>query len=194
MLRSRRSILIACGVFGSLSFVLALTGTSRHWGHYPWMHAWELLAGCALAAWSPRGGPRLALFGVAAVIAALSTSRLFPLVAPEQVLLTCLAAAGTAAFISAAHTDSVVVQAASAPWVAWIGRISYPGYLAHIPVYAALAHLFHDTPLMRATVALPVVLLVAALIHHGVERPVLRWSRRRNRIHRLIHQTAVPTG
>jgi peptidoglycan/LPS O-acetylase OafA/YrhL len=71
----------------------------------------------------------------------------------------------------------------------WLGRISYPLYLIHMPVQRllmlalapALSHHAVTFALLWGPAAILVPLMVAAALHHWVETPCWQWSRDRAR-------------
>lgn len=71
------------------------------------------------------------------------------------------------------------------PLLAWLGHISFGIYLWHFQVFRLLILLFPTvwgTPQMSLVglfVALSLTLIMAALGHSLIERPVMRWGARR---------------
>ncbi|WP_460368992.1 acyltransferase family protein, partial [Actinocorallia lasiicapitis] len=63
--------------------------------------------------------------------------------------------------------------------VLWIGRVSYPLYLWHWPVWVYLGTVYPGwAPAQRVAVALAASFVLAALTYHLLERPIQRSSPR----------------
>jgi peptidoglycan/LPS O-acetylase OafA/YrhL len=63
--------------------------------------------------------------------------------------------------------------------VAWLGLISYGIYLWHVPLILALHR--HSASTWVVFLALPMAIAAAAVSFYLVERPILRWVRRKDR-------------
>ena len=135
----RRPGLILIGVgLASLALSIMLSTTHpRAAFYFSFSRSWELLLGAWLAATNvkdfvPRRFiPALQWVGLAMIgIAAASYDRLTPFPG-FAALLPCF---GTALLIAWSHLQSRVVVALSNPALVWVGLISYPLYLWHLPL------------------------------------------------------------
>jgi peptidoglycan/LPS O-acetylase OafA/YrhL len=63
------------------------------------------------------------------------------------------------------------------PWIRMLGVLSYAMYLVHTTVIR-LVQLWTDSPLLLTIVAAAATLLVAYLLHRGVELPFIAWRKR----------------
>lgn len=70
-------------------------------------------------------------------------------------------------------------------WIAWVGRVSYPLYLVHVPVMLAVAATWRWEPgagqataWLRGAFVVLLSLAVSALLHRWVEQPAIRFGRR----------------
>lgn len=62
----------------------------------------------------------------------------------------------------------------------YLGDISYGIYLWHLTVILVLKERLHDQPLLALTVTVPTVLLLSAASWHWLEKPAIRWSKKRS--------------
>jgi peptidoglycan/LPS O-acetylase OafA/YrhL len=138
-----RPLLITMCVVGALSFAAALwlTDVSQPWAFFSMpTRLWEFaLGGVVAVVLSDRGGPtgrRAALLqgvGLAAVaigVVAYDQATPYPGVAA---LLPALGA--VALVVGGQHAgDGAISRWLSAPWLRWLGRMSYAWYLWHWPL------------------------------------------------------------
>lgn len=59
----------------------------------------------------------------------------------------------------------------------WLGKISYPVYLLHVPVLLLVFQQWQFTGLGAAVLAISITLLASTGLHHWVERPCIAWGR-----------------
>ena len=88
---------------------------------------------------------------------------------------------GLALLIAAIIARPGRVRALSAGPAKWLGTISYGLYLVHFPVIVGLRMTGHWPPTLAAQLALVTAITVplSAALWFGVERPAIRWARRR---------------
>lgn len=60
----------------------------------------------------------------------------------------------------------------------WLGRVSYPVYLLHVPVILAVFQNWKLTGWPGLCLALALLGVISALLHHGVERPCIALGKR----------------
>lgn len=138
--------------------------------YLPQYRAYELLVGVLLATISFKPTPKLALIAAGAGIAAMAgaiigfnSGTLFPGLAA---LLPCV---GTALVIWAGGQPTVVSSGLSVPYMAWLGRISYPMYLVHWPLIVFGRIVMPAGTWKFAAFILLVSVILAAVIHDLVE-------------------------
>ncbi|MBN9508697.1 MAG: acyltransferase [Alphaproteobacteria bacterium] len=134
--------------------------------------------------WRERWQPRWALAPVVGVALAYLLTGNPPLVIWSAVLLAILQPRGVG--------SAVVRRVLEAPPVMWLGRISYPIYLVHNMVLTAAllglervgAARFGQWPFVAMLAALTFggTLVVASLLHRGIEMPCIALGRRRARV------------
>jgi peptidoglycan/LPS O-acetylase OafA/YrhL len=175
---SRRPGLVLVGV-GLASFALSVmlsTTYPRAAFYFSFSRAWELLLGAWLAATNVsdfvprRFVPALQWVGLAMIgFAAVSYDRLTPFPG-FAALLPCF---GTTLLIAWSHLQSRIVAALSNPALVWVGLISYPLYLWHLPllVLGRLHLLREPAPHEIALIYLAAVVLAAATWHF-IEKPI----------------------
>jgi peptidoglycan/LPS O-acetylase OafA/YrhL len=157
---------------------------------YPHTRAWELLAGCALAAFAPRLvpriGPRLAAAagwgGVGLLLLAGAAATFVPRITALPMAVTCAtAAAGTVLIlVAAADGGGRVSRLLSVGPARRLGDWSYGMYLYH----PAVIHLIQlIAPALPAVVLVPTVLSgtagVAWCSRTAMELPVQHWVKGR---------------
>ena len=174
----RRPGLVLIGV-GLASFALSVMLSTTHPRaafYFSFSRAWELLLGAWLAAtnvrdFAPRRFiPALQWVGLAMIgVAAVSYDRLTPFPG-FAALLPCF---GTTLLIAWSHLQSRIVAALSNPALVWVGLISYPLYLWHLPllVLARLYLLREPAPHEIALLYLTAVVLAAATWRF-IEKPI----------------------
>jgi peptidoglycan/LPS O-acetylase OafA/YrhL len=60
------------------------------------------------------------------------------------------------------------------PVLRWLGRVSYPLYLIHVPVHLVILELFPTLDLAAtATLGILATLVLAAIMHHAIELPLV---------------------
>lgn len=163
-------LILAVASFALASFVVSVRPSAAFY-LLP-TRGWELLAGCALAAYESRGrtfrmssrmSSALSIYGLGMVLAAmLLLDRLTP-VPGVSVLPVVL---GAALVIACGRADNVVSRVLSLKPFVLIGAISYSLYLWHQPVIAFARLRFHDfsVGVSLACVALSVVLATVTLV------------------------------
>lgn len=179
LLRSfRRTGLVLSGV-GLASFTLSVvlsTTYPRAAFYFSFSRAWELLLGAWLASTNVRHSvprrfiPALQWAGLAMIGgAAVSYDRLIPFPG-FAALLPCL---GAALLIAWSHLQSRIITALSNPALVWVGLISYPLYLWHLPllVLARYDLLREPAPHEIALLYLAAAALAAATWHF-IEKPI----------------------
>lgn len=72
---------------------------------------------------------------------------------------------------------SIAAKALSAPWLVYVGKLSYAIYLWHYGLAVVLRH--ELTPALSFPITLVAATALSALSFHYVETPCLAWSRRR---------------
>ena len=84
--------------------------------------------------------------------------------------------------VSNAPTNQSIFQSilSSRP-LAYIGRISYGLYIFHVPVFCTLRSFFFMQGMALSLLTVVLSGVLAALSYHGLETPVISWSRRRFR-------------
>jgi len=170
-----RAVLPAVALAGAVSFALALWLAPR-WPLAAFYllptRMWELMLGaaCALLPRTPRPDGRLALAGLAAIIAGFGVIGPF---SPAPGPLFLLPTLGTALVLLFADARTAAGRVLAARPLAALGLISFGLYLWHQPVLA-FARYLHFGPLppwaLAAAVALSVAL--AAASYRWIEQPV----------------------
>jgi peptidoglycan/LPS O-acetylase OafA/YrhL len=176
--RSRPRVILVVAMLASAASMIALP---RDW--LP-MHAYALLAGCALALAGPVTRrwwlvPLGAVGLIASIAVAPDFSQIFvygPMIAvPSAVLLVAGAAGG----------DRVLAL----PPLRFVGRISYAVYLWHVPLIK-LAHATHTGEPALRPVAISFVVATASTLL--LEEPLRRgWKRRQGHADRERRQASV---
>jgi peptidoglycan/LPS O-acetylase OafA/YrhL len=164
---------------GLASLALSVMLSTRHPQaafYFSVSRVWELLLGSWIAATQVRDFvprrfiPALQLIGAAMIgVAAVSYDRLTPFPG-FPALLPCF---GTALLIAWSHLQSRIVVGLSNPALVWVGLISFPLYLWHLPllVLARLYLLREPAPHEIALLYLTAVLLAAATWRF-IEKPI----------------------
>jgi peptidoglycan/LPS O-acetylase OafA/YrhL len=174
--KSRRRVAIAAALLALLSVVAAevLARTDRDFAYYILLpRAFELLAGCAFAIWSP---PAWRWSGAVALVSALAIGASAVLLNGASTFPGFLAlplVLGSLGLIWSGQTPgSLAARILSASLPNYCGRISYSLYLWHWPLLS-LAHYKLERPLggleASAVVAAAVAVSAASLV--WVERP-----------------------
>lgn len=135
--------------------------------------AWEFLVGTLVAIVSNRLSSRsseaLALLGLAGIVCSLT---LYTKAIAFPGSFALLAALGTAAII-ASGPSTTVSSVLGSSWFTYIGRISYPLYLAHWPINTFASQIYgRDYTIQVRLFMLLLSVMAAVVIYHGVERPV----------------------
>jgi peptidoglycan/LPS O-acetylase OafA/YrhL len=161
-------------VVASLGACIVLSRESAATAFFlPHTRAWELLAG-AMLVWLP---PLAARWRHAASgLGALAIAGACVLYDGSLTYPGALALAPTlgAALLIAAGPSAALNRALSRPAAAWLGRISYPLYLWHWPllVFALIYNGYDPLSAPQIAAVLAVTLLLSALTHVVVERPI----------------------
>jgi peptidoglycan/LPS O-acetylase OafA/YrhL len=180
---ARPVAMVGVVLLGSFALALYLTATAPLVAFFlaP-SRAWEFAAGAVLAAgqalvqagakrWA---GGALGLAGLALIVGAgvgLNGVRHFP--APMALIPVLGAVLFLAAGVAAPRNP--VSRAASARWLVYTGRISYPLYLWHWPVLAFMRSLrLYEKSLPLDLLGLGLSFVLAALTHEWVERRLTR--------------------
>jgi peptidoglycan/LPS O-acetylase OafA/YrhL len=150
----------------------------------------SILAGCVLAIWGnpvlDREGPsdkKLSLFWLPIGIAAVVLSLLPRIHEYDQTLRYTLQSFGLAPFFVAAIRwhDRGVFRILNLPLIRYLGVLSYSLYLMHVSMLWMLEFWVPWPVWIRGIVAFVVLIGLAALINHYVERPCARIRRRLSR-------------
>lgn len=177
---SRRVLLLVTSGFIVASFLFSLPATEN----YPSLaffllpaRLWELNLGVLLAITGARGFTRTwlneagAILGLALIALAygfFDRNTAFP---GPWAALPCL---GTCLFlVSTGGTPTVAGRIASSPFLVWVGKISYPLYLWHWPVFVFLRYVWiSEPPAFVMVLALFVSVCLAWATCHFIERPI----------------------
>ncbi len=182
-LGTRRRVLRAALMLGAASIAaMALTRGAvpgLTLGYFmSWTRAWELLAGCALAAAAPVVGRRAAAWAGVAGAAALALAfgagnRVDRTEAPAMTAVIAAAVIGSVLLIVAARDGrGLVPRALSIRPLRWIGDHSYGLYLYHLAVTYVVEQLLPSRQLVTAPLVLVVVCVVAWASRRWVEEPI----------------------
>ena len=82
------------------------------------------------------------------------------------------------AIVSAADGRAVLTRALGSPLLAFAGKIGFGLYLLHFPVFQAVNAYIDAPPTLRFAVAVPIVVGLAWLAYHLIERPMIRLGRK----------------
>lgn len=145
-------------------------GTDRYPGESYGISAlclvWAWLAGFLLWRHSKDDWPRWLLLGLGATLIGFDDTQNYHFSVAVYV----------AAALIVIHAGSIRVPVRLAPWLTYLGDLSFPLYLVHYPILMVLHPWFHvSTP----APLLFVPLAVAVLLHHAVEVPLGRRASRR---------------
>lgn len=190
--RSLLYILIAITVF-SFAACVALTTKNPTWAFYllP-TRAWELLAGCILAAYHPdrrTGNQRLnsilSNIGLLTIISSffiIHEGMLFPgFVAAMPVVGTVLLI-GYAQNKKTIDQQSISERFLSHPFLILIGKMSYSLYLWHWPIYCFVDYsLYSQSLIVRATLKVSLTIFFSFISYHWIERPIRSYLNQPNR-------------
>jgi peptidoglycan/LPS O-acetylase OafA/YrhL len=186
--RARRPLVafvLAAVVVVSLTGSIVMTGVSQPLAFYllP-TRAWQLglgglaaISGPALAAiapWLARLAGRLGLLAIAAAALALGPSTSYPGIA------SLLPSLGTLAVIVSTMTPRAAPALLSARPLRYAGAISYSLYLVHWPLFVFARNPDDPAaplPLLTTVGLLAVAVVLAALLHVVIERPIYRGQR-----------------
>lgn len=176
--RWRRSALLPTViVLGLASFALALWLAPR-WplGAFYLLptRMWELAlgAGCALLPRARRADGRLALLGIALIVAGFS---LIGPATPAPGLMFLLPTAGTALVLLFAGPDTLAGQALALRPLVWLGLVSFGTYLWHQPLLFFLGYVhFGALPWWLVLAGIAASVALGALSYRFIERPVRR--------------------
>lgn len=156
--------------------------------YLPWFRGWEFALGAALV-FAPRltKGADFVLAGgllLGAYAVLFTSERHFPGIAA---LPACLA---TAMCIHASHAPRLG-RLLDNPVALWLGQASYSIYLVHWPLIIFWRYYAFSEPDTLAKVGLVVVsILLAAVLHYAVERPIYRG---RDHVRPLLASLAAAT-
>lgn len=154
---------------------------------FPLTRAWELLAGCGLAAalhrrdLNHRVGLGAAILSITAGCGALVSATIFPPPNPRLTVSALLAVVATAAFLTAIRSGSRLGAPLSARPMRSLGRISYGVYLYHLPMLSV--KLFHS-PWLDFALAAILTLAAAWISFKFIELPIQHWAAREIKVHR----------
>jgi peptidoglycan/LPS O-acetylase OafA/YrhL len=170
----RRLVLAACLAvpFAVAAILTPEPGSTGFWILYicPVTRLAEFIVGICIAS-EVRAGtwPRLRLGYVGGVAAAAYIAAGY---VAEPYMWVAVTVAPFALFIAATaqHDLRNGLGALRAPWLVWLGVVSYAFYLTHTVAIEALDHVVGRTWLVPAA-ALPLALVSAAIVHRVVERP-----------------------
>jgi peptidoglycan/LPS O-acetylase OafA/YrhL len=181
VLRKRRAVFIAATMAIALgSFIFNVTTTEASVAFYsPLSRIWELAAGVLLAHLPrdvvarrfshPNAQNFFGGFGIAAIFLAVfvTDARTFPGWWP------LLPVVGAALVIAAGPQGFTNRNFLSAPIMVWLGKISYPLYLWHWPLFAFAWLVYGAKPPADVRYALIVAsILLAWLTYVGIEKPI----------------------
>jgi peptidoglycan/LPS O-acetylase OafA/YrhL len=213
VLRRRRSVSWIVAAIAAAAVVERLVSeraidSQRYLYFAPDQHACQLLAGCALAVLLAEHGDRLrrhprAVAGIGALGAAgvaLMLARpvqgrtLAASAAPYErggMVLIALATAAALAWLVLAPSSPLARALGWRPLV-WVGRRSYGIYLYHVALIVLVSpwQVSGRIPWRTGLVSLPLSFVVAAVSYRWLERPAMRWARRREE--RLRGAASVP--
>jgi peptidoglycan/LPS O-acetylase OafA/YrhL len=171
--RARRLMLILVFV---ASFALNMALVDSHPAatfYLPFTRAWELVAGALLVGVTIKGAAWRQTFGVLAFVCGITffiyqPHMSFPgWAAAVPVLGACFAILGQGSLF-----DRVLL---SNPFAVAIGRISYPLYLWHWPLFVfARAYLFRPLTVLEMLLLIAAAIMLAWLTFHYVEQPIRR--------------------
>ena len=169
-------ILIGVGLASLALSIMLSTTHPRAAFYFSFSRSWELLLGAWLATTNvkdfvPRSFiPALQWAGLVMIgIAAASYDKLTPFPG-FAALLPCV---GTALLIAWSHLQTRVVVALSNPVLVWVGLISYPLYLWHLPLLVlARQYLLREPAPHEIAILYLVAVVLAAVTWHFIEKPI----------------------
>jgi len=153
-----------------------------------WTRAWELLAGCALAAAAPVVGRRVSGWcgwaGAAALVLAFGAGNWVDRTsAPAMTAVIAAAVTGSVLLIVAARDGrGLVPRALSVKPLRWVGDHSYGLYLYHLSVTYVVQHYVATRQLVEAPVVLALVCVLAWASRRWVEEPIRQAAVRRTAV------------
>ena len=169
------------GAAASLTAMIVLSPgqvLTQHPYSAPYTRAWELLAGCALAAavrrWTvpgwvlTRGGWLGTVLGVGVWGVATALNRLVTWLAVAMV-------AATVVVLASCPGRSRPVRALEWAPLRWVGQRSYGAYLYHFPIVVLLTDSLPWPWVGSFGVAVVATLACAAISYRWVEAPIRRW-------------------
>jgi peptidoglycan/LPS O-acetylase OafA/YrhL len=143
--------------------------------YFPVPRFWELMAGALLAEMSFRPGEPLAKWPVAQSAVGLGLIVMACAVLGEKHAFpgfwALLPTAGASLVVAAGPSSWVSRRLLANPPMVWIGKISYPLYLWHWPVFSLLRICLVDVPLGVRLAAVAVATVLAWATYAVVERP-----------------------
>lgn len=98
------------------------------------------------------------------------------LITGDDPLYRFTASLGAAALLVALRSlppQSAPVTVLCTPWSQWLGQVSFSLYVTHFAVLMLGAMLTPHVPWVGAALAVPLSFLLAALVHHLIERPLV---------------------
>ncbi len=151
--------------------------------YFPVPRFWELMAGALLAELSLRPGERLAKWPIAESLVGLALIVLSCVVLDQKRAFpgfwAILPTAGASLVLSAGPLSSINQRLLANRPMVWIGKISYPLYLWHWPIFSFLNICLVEVPLGLRLAAVVLAILLAWGTYAVVERPFRSKSKSR---------------
>jgi peptidoglycan/LPS O-acetylase OafA/YrhL len=130
-----------------------------------------------LIAYAPRpshgGWTALAGLAMMALTNASALTAMFPLTITGALTLAPLNAFGCALLLHGASASPAFQAVFAQSWIAWLGRVSFGAYLAHMPITLAL-RAFGAHPALRGLMVCAIIVAAASLAHFVIEQPMNR--------------------
>ena len=162
-----------------------------------WTRAWELLAGCALAAAAPvvgrRGSAWCGWAGAAALVLAFGAGNWVDRTsAPAMTAVIAAAVTGSVLLIVAAKDGrGLVPRSLSIKPLRWVGDHSYGLYLYHPAVVYVVANYVATRQLVQAPVVMVVVCVLAWASRRWIEEPIRQAAVRRTTVRHDVPDAAA---
>jgi peptidoglycan/LPS O-acetylase OafA/YrhL len=139
-------------------------------------------SGGHLGAWSARVGRALVVAAAASGVLMVWVAFAVPVAGREASLLwlplTELASALIIVHL-VVHPGGRAAAVLGLPLLVLVGEMSYAAYLVHWPVYVAISPFTVTWPFwLEETVRLVIIVTIAAVSWHVIERPLMEWRRR----------------